>query len=249
MAHGEHIPEPDVRAVRAASFGAAATVYEKARPGYPEDAVRDLLGADPLDVLDLGAGTGKLTRSLLAQGHRVLAVDPSEGMLAELARVLPGVPHEIGTAESLPAADATFDAVVAAQAYHWFDPATALPEIARVLRPGGLLGLLWNVREDDLPWVSRFGDLVGHEDAGDSLEPPELQPLFGAAQVRVYAHRHVLTVDGLVDLAASRSAVIVLPADERADRLAAVRALGAEVAVDGVVAMPYRLQVWSARAR
>ncbi len=247
MPHGDVPADETERAARATSFGVVADAYEKARPGYPADAVRDLLGTAPLDVLDLGAGTGKLTRTLVAEGHRVRAVDPDAGMLAALATAVPRVPHDVGTAESLPLPDASLDAVVAGQAYHWFDPATALPEIARVLRPGGLLGLLWNVRDDDVPWIHDLGEIMGALDAGDQLRPPALQPLFTEATVSWYAHRHPLDVDGLVDLAASRSYVIRLPEGERADRLAQVRALGERVAEGGVVPVAYRLQVWSAR--
>jgi SAM-dependent methyltransferase len=230
---------------RGTSFGTAAEAYERARPTYPAVAVRDLLGTLPLDVLDLGAGTGKLTRTLVAEGHRVRAVDPDADMLAQLARAVPGIPHDVGSAESLPLEDASLDAVVAAQAYHWFDPATALPEIARVLRPGGLLGLLWNVRDERSPWVARFGELVGREDAGDNIIAPVLTPLFSAAAVRWYEHRQLLTEEGLVDLAASRSNVIGLDEAARTARLEEVAALGREVAEDGCVRMPYRLQVWS----
>lgn len=231
----------------ATSFGAAAEVYERARPGYPVAAVRELLGASSLDVLDLGAGTGKLTRAVAGLGHRVRAVDPDPGMLAELARAVPGVGCEVGSAEALPLSDGSVDAVVAGQAYHWFDPAVALPEIARVLRPGGLLGLLWNVRDETVDWVARFGDLIGTRDAGDELEPPALRPLFSEASVRWYDHVQLLSVEGLVDLASSRSHVIARPDDVRAALLERVRSLAEQVAVDGVIKVPYRLQVWSAR--
>ncbi|HEY5335064.1 MAG TPA: class I SAM-dependent methyltransferase [Mycobacteriales bacterium] len=240
------IPDPGLRAARARSFGPAAGVYEAARPGYPSDAVRDLLGSSPLDVLDLGAGTGKLTRVAVAEGHRVLAVDPSAEMLAELARVVPGVETRVGTAEALPVDDAAFDAVVAGQAYHWFDPAVALPEIARVLRPGGTLGLLWNSRDEEVPWIARFGELVGSEDASSTLIAPTLEPLFGPASVRWYDHLQEMTVARLVDLGHSRSSLLVMSPTDRATRLAEIRALGESVASGGSVSMHYRLQVWSA---
>lgn len=231
---------------RATSFGTAAAAYVAARPTYPQVSVRDLLGSEPRDVVDLGAGTGKLTQTLVAAGHRVHAVDPDPAMLAALAEAVPGVPYAIGSASEIPLPDASADAVLAGQAYHWFDAGTALPEIARVLRPGGILGLLWNVRDDRVPWVAAFGQLVGTADAGDADLRPDLPPLFTAASVRWYEHRHVLTVDGLVDLAASRSYVIARPTDERAVLLEEVRALGREVAdPDGTIRVPYRLQVWS----
>lgn len=231
---------------RATSFGAAAAAYVAARPPYPRVSVRDLLGSKPRDVIDLGAGTGKLAQTLVAEGHHVHAVDPDPLMLAALAAQLPGVPCSIGTASQLPRPDASADAVVAGQAYHWFDTGTALPQIARVLRPGGTLGLLWNVRDTRVAWVAAFGELIGTHDAADADLRPTLPPLFTAASVRWYEHRHVLTVDGLADLAASRSNVITRAADERAALLEKVRALGSEVAdTDGTVRMPYRLQVWS----
>ena len=244
------MPQPrerTTRSARALSFGPAADVYERSRPDYPAEAVRDLLGPAPLDVLDVGAGTGKLTRAVAGEGHRVVAVDPSEGMLDALRAAVPGVEARVGTAESLPAEDGSVDAVVAGQAYHWFDPPAALPEIGRVLRPGGTLGLLWNSRDETVPWVARFGELIfSHEDGSTELTEPPMRPPFGRATVRWYDHEQHLTVDGLVDLAHSRSTLLVLPEDVRAACLDQVRALGESVAEGGVLTLPYRLQVWSA---
>ena len=127
----------DERRGRAASFGEVADAYERARPGYPEDAVRWLVGEEPCDVVDLGAGTGKLTRSLVALGHRVTAVEPLPEMIAHLLAAAPGVTAVQGGAEAIPLAAESADVVVAAQAFHWFDHGPALREIARVLRPGG----------------------------------------------------------------------------------------------------------------
>src|SRR5262245_3773492 len=118
---------------RAGSFGGVAEVYERARPGYPEDAARWLAGADPRDVVDLAAGTGKLTRSLVALGHRVTAVEPLPEMLAQLRTAVPEAVAVTGSAESMPLADGAIDVVTVAQAFHWFDQAAALREIARVL--------------------------------------------------------------------------------------------------------------------
>lgn len=238
------VPDRARREARARSFGPGAGVYESARPGYPAAAVRDLLGPGPLDVLDLGAGTGKLTRTVAAEGHRVVAVDPSAEMLAELRRAVPGVETRVGPAESLPADAGAFDAVVAGQAYHWFDPAVALPEIARVLRPGGTIGLLWNSRDETVPWIARFGELVGSEDASSALEPPVLQPMFGPASVRWYDNMQEMSVERLVDLGHSRSSLLVMSPADREARLAEIRALGESVGEP--VEMRYRLQVWSA---
>ena len=119
---------PDDFAARARSFGTVADVYERARPGYPDDAVRWLAGDAPCDVVDVGAGTGKLTRSLVAHGHRVTAVEPSAEMLAQLRAAVPGAIPLEGTGEAIPLPDESADVVTAAQAFHWFDKPVALPE-------------------------------------------------------------------------------------------------------------------------
>jgi ubiquinone/menaquinone biosynthesis C-methylase UbiE len=241
---------PEERSVRALVFGTAAGVYERSRPGYPVEAVRDLLGDRPVDVLDLGAGTGKLTRALVAAGHRTVAADPDAGMLAQLRLVLPDVETYRAPAESLPFPDGSFDGVVAGQAAHWFDPDVAMPEIARVLRPGGRLGLFWNLRDESVGWVARFGELVGSEDsvryALDDVGTAEIGPGFRPAVVRTYDHVVPMTVDQVVDLGHSRSSLLAMREDDRERRLAAIRELAESAATDGGLAMPYRLQVWAA---
>src|SRR3954452_2306324 len=142
------------------SFGAAAQVYERARPGYPPEAVDLLLAPGARRVADVGAGTGKFSRLLVAAGLDVVAVEPDARMRAELARVLPGVPVLEGSAEALPLEDSGVDAVVVAQAWHWVDPARALPEVARVLSPGGGLGVVWNERTLGEPWVDSLEELL-----------------------------------------------------------------------------------------
>ncbi len=134
-----------------------------AAPGYPAEAVAFLLGDRPLRVLDLGAGTGKLTDELLAAGHEVVAVDPSAEMLAELAARHRDVTTTVGGAEQLPLPDGSVDAVVAGQAAHWFDPPRAAPELRRVLRPGGVVGFVWNVRDETVPWVRALGERLTAE--------------------------------------------------------------------------------------
>src|SRR3954454_13116307 len=124
---------------RGLSFGPAAADYERVRPSYPGSAVAWLVGTEPQRVLDLGAGTGKLTRVIVALGHDVVAVEPLPEMRAELSAALPTVETHAGSAEAIPLADASVDAVVVGQAFHWFDQARAVPELARVLRPGGVL--------------------------------------------------------------------------------------------------------------
>jgi SAM-dependent methyltransferase len=148
---------------RARSFGSVAAEYAALRPGYPPDAVEFVLGERPRRVLDLGAGTGLLTEVLLAAGHEVVAVDPSAEMLAELAARLPDVRTSVGSAEQIPLPDADVDAVVAGQAAHWFDVAPAARELRRVLRPGGVVGLIWNARDQSLPWLRALDELLSDE--------------------------------------------------------------------------------------
>ncbi|MEV6303519.1 class I SAM-dependent methyltransferase [Actinoplanes sp. NPDC051861] len=206
----------------ASSFGAAAEEYERGRPPYPQEALDWLLPGGEPRVLDLGAGTGKLTRQIRDRGLDVVAVDPSAGMLGELRRVLPGVPAHLGDAENIPLPDRSVDLVLVAQAWHWVDAARALPEIARVLTPGGRLGLIWNVRDETADWVARLGGIIGGAelDRGNRITEP-----FGAAATTVFSWANTVKPDQLLDLVASRSGIILLPADERAAVLAQVRQL------------------------
>jgi SAM-dependent methyltransferase len=209
-------------AAHAHAFGPAAEIYERGRPPYPAAALDWLLPAGRCRVLDLGAGTGKLTRQLRAAGHHVTAVDPSEGMLAQLRRVLPGVPAHLGSAEDIPLPDGSVDAVLMAQAWHWVDPDRAAPEIARVLSPGGRLGVLWNLRDARSGWVRRLEEIVG---GPDTYRETRFGPLFGPVETHDVAWTHHLGPDELLDLIASRSQVILMPADERAALLGQVRQL------------------------
>ena len=147
----------------ASSFAQVADSYERGRPSYPDEAVRWLVGDEPLDVVDLGAGTGKLTSVLVALGHRVTAIEPLPEMLELLPAAAPGAKAVLGNAEVIPLPDAYADVVTAAQAFHWFDLDVALPEIARVLRPDGQLALVWNVRDDSEAWVAQLSELIGSE--------------------------------------------------------------------------------------
>src|SRR5262245_50425100 len=158
---GPQSPEPPDLAH---SFGGVADAYERGRPSYPAEAVRWLLGERPRTLLELGAGTGKLTSVLVELGHDVHATDPDEAMLALLEEKLPGVRTAVASAEEIPLPDASVDAVIAAQAFHWFDLDRALPEIARVLRPGARICLLWNQRNEKIPWVRRLGALIGTQE-------------------------------------------------------------------------------------
>lgn len=222
------------RASPATSFGPVAAVYERGRPPYPHQAVDWLLPAGRPKVLDLGAGTGKLTRQVHAIGLEVTAVDPSDGMLAELRRVLPGVPAVRGTAESIPLPDGSADVVLCAQAWHWVDPERAVPEVARVLSPGGRLGLIWNLRDESVPWVRRLGELIG---AAEEPRRTDVGPPFSPVSQLTVGWSNPMDADRLVDLVASRSYVILKAPGERAALLDRVRELAAELGE--TFTMPY----------
>jgi SAM-dependent methyltransferase len=211
---------------QASSFGAAAATYERGRPSYPSRAIDWLLPPGARRVLDLGAGTGKLTRLLRGRGLDVVAVEPSAGMREQLTRSVSGAEVQAGTAEDIPLDDGSVDAVLVAQAWHWVDPRRAVPEVARVLIPGGQLGLLWNVRDEREDWVGQLGRIIHGDHSQDmaSTAPP-VGPPFGPAERLDVEWRSHLAPDTVIDLAASRSYVITMPADERAAVLAAVRHL------------------------
>ena len=212
----------DDRSARANSFGRTAHLYERGRPPYPATALDWLLPPGSPRVVDVGAGTGKLTRHLAGRGLDVVAVDPSERMLAQLRRVLPEVPAHLGSAEAIPLPDDSVDVVLIAQAWHWVDRARAVPEIARVLSPGGRLGILWNLPDDGAGWVRRLDEIIGGSDSDRSTE---VGPPFGPVETRDFRWTHRLGPDALLDMVASRSHVILLPPDERAAVLAQVRQL------------------------
>jgi SAM-dependent methyltransferase len=211
---------------QAASFGVAAGVYERARPGYPDEAVDWLLPPGARHVLDVGAGTGKLTRSLAARGLAVTAVEPSDGMRAELARVLPGVTVLAGSAEEIPAGAGTADAVLLAQAWHWVQPARAVPEIARVLAPGGRLGLVWNIRDERVDWVAELTRIIHTDSYTDNgSEAPAVGAPFGPVERFDVEWSMPVTADRLVELVASRSYIITMEPAGRDERLRRVREL------------------------
>ena len=209
-------------AARANSFGPAAEIYERGRPTYPVEALDWLLPSGNPRVIDLGAGTGKLTRQIRARGLAVTAVDPSEGMLAQLTVAVPGVPALRGTAEQIPLPAGSADVVLVAQAWHWVDPARALPEVARVLAPGGRLGLVWNTRDQSSDFIRRLDEIIGNE---DQARETTIGAPFGPAEVHRVRWTHTVGPEQLIDLVASRSGVIVLAPDERAALLAEVRRL------------------------
>jgi len=213
---------------RARSFGARAADYAEHRPNYPADGIRWALGAAgrPVhDVLDLAAGTGKLTEGLLPLGLAVTAVEPDDGMRAELSRRFPQVSAQPGTAERLPLPDASVDAVLVGQAFHWFDHVAALTEIGRVLRPGGVVGALWNAENNKVGWVSGLMAVSGTSvtqtrPEGFRLAP---HPLFGEFEEAVFPHRHRRTIDSLAETFGTHSRMLVIDRAEREEVLDRIR--------------------------
>ena len=206
------------------SFGAQAAAYERGRPSYPPEAIDWLLPPGARSVLDLGAGTGKLTTRLVERGLDVVAVDPIPEMLDLLTRSLPDTPALLGTAEDIPLPDDSVDAVLVAQAWHWFDPERAVKEVARVLRPGGRLGLVWNTRDERLGWVKELGRIIGHENDPFTAQVT-LPDTFTAVQRHQVEWTNYLTPQALLDLVASRSYCITSPERVRAQTLDRVREL------------------------
>jgi SAM-dependent methyltransferase len=220
------------------SFGAAAAAYAEHRPNYAEAAVRWALeGAPGRRVLDLGAGTGKLTAGLLALGAEVAAVEPDPEMLSELRRTLPGARALQGGAESIPLPDASVDAVLAGNAMHWFDMAVAGPEIARVLAPGGVLAGLWNTLDDRVDWVAGLAEISGPAAIGPRDTPAAWRaatatmhlpksgtPRFDSPEQAEFPHAQQRTADSLVATLGTRAGVLVMPDDEREALLARIRA-------------------------
>jgi SAM-dependent methyltransferase len=245
-------PTPAGRDARRLSFGPAAASYDRVRPSYPPQAVRWALGDAPLLVVDLGAGTGLLTRVLVKLGHDVIAVDPDPAMLARLKATAPGVRAIAAAAESLPLPDASVGAVVAGQSYHWFDPARAHPEIARVLLPDGTFTAIWNNRDESVDWVRELWSVFAPDEStrGNALWQHGLGPLFQPLTGAEFRHERAYEPPDLLELVRSRSAYLTAPADRRARMEAAVtEILATHPALRGrtTIALPYVTEVFSAR--
>lgn len=237
----------------AAGYAAQADTYVSGRPDYPpalDGWLRDDLRLGPgRTVLDLGAGTGKFTPRLSATGARVVAVEPVPEMLARLAARNPDVAAHPGHAEAIPLADGSVDAVVCAQSFHWFSTPAALAEIRRVLRPGGTLGLVWNVRDESVPWVAALTRIVdAYEDDTPRYRTQNWRavfpgPGFGPLHERRLPHRHVGPSENvIVGRALSVSFIAALPPGEQAAVAAEIRGLIAatpDLAGHDSVAYPY----------
>lgn len=221
----DELPQTPATADRARSFGAVAEAYDRGRPAYPAEAVAWLTGGEAKVVLELGAGTGKLTRQLVDAGHAVFATDPDEAMLEVLRERVPEVSARIATAEDIPANDRSVDVVVVAQAFHWFDHDVALAEIARVLKPGGHVALVWNSRDERIPWVRKMGDLLGRQDLDtSSAERLVHSDLFGFMEETTSKHWQEVNRETVIDLARSRSSFAMMDDAEQHEHLEQVRA-------------------------
>lgn len=232
--------DPKVRGPYTA-FAGVAGAYERGRPGYPEEAARWLAGDKPVDVVDVGAGTGKLTRTLVALGHRVTAIEPLPEMLELIPQTAPGAFASLGNAEVIPLPDAMADVVTCAQSFHWFDHAVALPEIARVLRPGGRLAPVWNSRDDRDPWVARLSEIIGNEtvEGMDVVDVIDASGIYGPVETAEFAIEQRLDREGLLDLVLSRSYCAKLSVADRQPILDAVGKLYDETATAEGVRVAY----------
>lgn len=235
----------------ATSFGSAVGEYVHGRPGYPADAVAWALGDASLDVVDVGAGTGKLTAELVRQGHRVTAVDPDSTMLAQLTKEFPRVPTHVGTAEQLPLADDAADAITFGQAWHWVDVERASSEAARVLRPGGKLALLWNMRDITEPWVERLASVTRGSKAEDTIGSGDVVvgAPFGPLAHATFPWVRQVTAQEITSMVRSRSLYI---AGDSAYRDAVDRDLDGllrslpELSGGGSIGLPYVTHVFAA---
>jgi SAM-dependent methyltransferase len=250
---------------RAASFGAAAAAYAQHRPDYAIEAVKWAIApvgepaGRPIEALDLGAGTGKLTAQLASlpsgSGHvSVVAVEPDPAMIAELRRLLPGVTAVEGRAEAIPLPDESVDAVLAGQAAHWFDLEVAFPEIARVLRPGGVVAGLWNADDSEVDWVGGLHEASGRRTVvpigGDERDDEGMTGwidhaganYFWPAEEAEFGHSQLRTADSLIATLGTHSAFLIMEPADRAAALAKVRGYLASTphTASGEFALPLR---------
>ncbi|MFE3020482.1 class I SAM-dependent methyltransferase [Streptomyces sp. NPDC059256] len=239
---------------RGSSFGRGAEQYDRTRPHYPVSSFRWVLGEKPQTVLDLGAGTGILTRALLADGHQVTAVEPDDEMRKVISDSAPSATVLGGSAEAIPLADDSVDAVLVSHAYHWFDPDSAHAEMARVLRPGGTLAALWNLRDEEVPWSAELSRILADEDTGTDPETsaaillhgtlaalrandparlsgwlmdPSFGPEFSPIERGYFEHASPQTVDTLIGLITSRSYYLNASAERQEELTQQIRQLAA----------------------
>lgn len=248
------------KAQRSTSFGAIAADYDRLRPPPADMAVDWLVPGQAGVLVDIGAGTGLLSRALVRRGARVVAVEPDERMRAVFAQRSPGMPVVDGRGEQIPLADAAADGVFASSAWHWMDPDLAVPEIARVLRDGGRLGLIWTTREPDIPWI-RAADWFreAYEQAGPDENPMPRDSegrrrivlpdhgTFVNIETRTFYYCRPMEPAAIVDMLTTYSAVIT--ADPNYVAIGRDRALAAIQAAfprAALIDLPVRSYCWRA---
>jgi SAM-dependent methyltransferase len=265
------VPEPlpplsdlpaDEKARRAASFGGVASEYQRYRPGPAAAAVDWLLPAGAARVVDLGAGTGALTRLLVGRVAEVVAVEPDDRMRAVLAEQLPDAQALRGFGEAIPLPDSSVDAVLASSSWHWMDPVPTLEEVARVLRPGGTLGAVWSGPDEDSPFISQARTLLSEHRSPDSdlimgdvdrprpmLEIPAGLP-FSAPEHEVFRWEMSLTADDLIGLLGTLSWFILMNDEQRQRVFAEARRLLRElldVEGDATIDVGFKADAWRSR--
>ncbi|HTU64447.1 MAG TPA: class I SAM-dependent methyltransferase [Steroidobacteraceae bacterium] len=252
----------DVHRAAAEGYARGADTYARGRPGFPPEALdwlaNDLHLGPGKSAVEIGAGTGKFTSLLVRTGADIVAVEPVAAMLARLSAELPAVRTLRASAQDLPLAPASADAVICAQSFHWFAGAESLAEIRRVLKPGGMLGLVWNVRDRSVDWVDALARLVDvHEGDAPRYDDGEWRavfpaPGFGPLRERTAAHAHTGSAEQvIVDRVASVSFIAALAEDARRGVLDEVRALIAAtpgLAGHPAVSMPYLTKMYWCRA-
>jgi SAM-dependent methyltransferase len=260
---------PPIHPSAAEGFARAAEAYERGRPAYPPEAIAALFSAIGCGgsgdhrlfaILDLGAGTGKLTRMLVPSGARILALEPVEGMRRKLAELLPDIEVKGGAAEAIPLPDGSVDAVTAGQAFHWFQGEPALAEIHRVLKPSGHLALLWNARDASVDWVSRLADIIAPYGAGTPhyttlawRRPFVSTRAFSPLALQTFRFEQCFdAIDPLVDRIASISYIAALDEPTRARVLQKVRDLAEThpaLRDERPIRMPYETRLYTCARR
>jgi ubiquinone/menaquinone biosynthesis C-methylase UbiE len=255
--------QKNIHEVAAKGFQIAGDAYERGRPEYPTDATDHLIRALDITkastVIDVGAGTGKLTKVLARSCNNLIAVEPVEGMRRKFSSLLPQLQVLEGSAENLPLATASADAIVVAQAFHWFNGSLALQEFHRVLKPEGKIGLIWNARDESLDWVSKLTEIIDPHESGAPRYKSGLwrqaftqTKYFSSLQIQHFKYIQCGTYDTIVDRIGSISFISSLPEDVRSEVLGEVRQLLAthpQTASKVDVELPYRTDVfWCSKA-